>query len=308
MDQQLLYKMFKGETTKEELAHIRQWTEACAENREEFFRERALFDAIQLNGLKEQSNSKKHLLYYLSGISAAAAVIALLVCLNFYFSDSGNDRQKNMAFNTVIVPSGQRTEVILADGTHIWLNSKSELSYPVSFDEEIRKVYLKGEAFFDVARDETKKFVVSAGQCDVEVLGTQFNVEAYDEKDLSVALIKGSVKVADSSDAEESVILKPNDVARFSDGKFEISAIADDNLYSWKDGLIVFKNSPFHDLMKKLEKNFGVEIRIENKHLDSYACSGKLRISDGLVVILRTLQQDAHFSWKRIDETTVVIK
>ena len=193
----------------------------------------------------------------------------------------------------------------LSDGTHIWLNARSEFSYPASFNGNTREVRLKGEAFFDVAKDRNKKFIVNTGRCEVEVLGTQFNVEAYNENEFSTALIQGSVKVTDKSQPDESVVLEPNNTVSLNNGKLTVTPITDFNPYSWKEGLITFKDINFKDLMKELEKNFGIRIIIDNHTLDNYACSGKFRISDGIEQVLRALQQDAPVSYTHLTLPTI---
>ena len=239
--------------------------------------------------------------------SAAAAVIALFLLYNIQIFTHKNI-QPEIAFNTIKVPAGQRVEVTLSDGTHLWLNARSEFSYPVSFNGDKREVHLKGEAFFDVAKDKDKKFIVNAGRCEVEVLGTQFNVEAYNENDFSTALIRGSVKVTDKSQPDESVVLEPNNVVSLNNGKLTVTPITDFNPYSWKEGLITFKDINFKDLMKKLEKNYGISIVVDNHTLDNYACSGKFRISDGIEQVLRALQQDAHFTFERESGSEIRIR
>ena len=304
MEQKLLYKMFNGEATDSEVTQIRQWVNADKANRDTFYHERALFDALQLNAFQKENHVRKQSMPLWKWIgSAAAAVIALFLLYNIPVFTTKNI-QPEIALNTIKVPAGQRVEVTLSDGTHIWLNARSEFSYPVSFNGDTREVLLKGEAFFDVAKNKNKKFIVNTGRCEVEVLGTQFNVEAYNENEFSTALIRGSVKVTDKSQPDESVVLEPNNTVSLNNGKLTVTPITDFNPYSWKDGLITFKDINFKDLMKKLEKNFGIRIIVDNHTLDNYACSGKFRTSDGIEQVLRALQQDAHFtdfnpySWK----------
>ena len=142
----------------------------------------------------------------------------------------------------------------------------------------------------------------------MEVLGTQFNVEAYNENEFSTALIQGSVKVTDKSQPDESVVLEPNNTVSLNTGKLTVTPITDFNPYSRKEGLITFKDINFKDLMKELEKNFGIRIIIDNHTLDNYACSGKFRISDGIEQVLRALQQDAHFTFERESGTEIRIQ
>lgn len=300
--------MFSGQATDDELTQIRQWVNECKENKDSFYHERAFFDALQFNGIKSEIcvHRRSISLWKWAG-SLVAAVVALFLLFNVsvflknYYSGE-------IAFNTIKVPAGQRVEVTLSDGTHLWLNARSEFSYPVTFNGDKREVYLKGEAFFDVAKDENKKFIVNTWRCEVEVLGTQFNVDAYGEDDFSTALLKGSVKVTDKSQLNESVVLKPNNTVRLDNGKLIVTPITDFNSYSWKDGVIAFKDINFEVLMKKLEKNYGVHIITDNSHLDNYACSGKFRISDEIEEVLRALQQDAHFTFKWESEEVIRIQ
>ncbi len=300
--------MFKGEATDNELAQIRQWVNAGKANKETFYHERALFDALQLNTFQKENHARKQSVSLRKRIgSAAAAVIVLFILYNIQvFTDK--NIQAETALNTIKVPTGQRVEVTLSDGTHVWLNARSEFSYPVSFNGDKREVLLKGEAFFEVAKNRDKKFIVNTGRCEVEVLGTQFNVEAYNENEFSTALIQGSVKVTDKSQPNESVVLEPNNSVSLNNGKLTVTPITDSNPYSWKEGLITFKDLHFKDLMKKLEKNFGIRIMIDNHTLDNYACSGKFRISDGIEQVLRALQQDAHFTFERESGTVIRIQ
>ena len=300
--------MFNGEATDNELTQIRQWVNADKANRDAFYHERALFDALQLNTVQRENHIRKQSVPLWKWIgSAAAAVIALFLLYNIQIFTHKNI-QPEIAFNTIKVPAGQRVEVTLSDGTHLWLNARSEFSYPVSFNGDKSEVHLKGEAFFDVAKDKDKKFIVNAGRCEVEVLGTQFNVEAYNENDFSTALIRGSVKVTDKSQPDESVVLEPNNAVSLNNGKLTVTPITDFNPYSWKEGLITFKDINFKDLMKKLEKNYGISIVIDNHTLDNYACSGKFRISDGIEQVLRALQQDAHFTFERENGSEIRIR
>lgn len=308
MEQKLLHKMFNGEATDNELAQIRQWVNADKANRDTFYQERALFDALQLNTFQEENQVRKQSIPLRKWIGSAAAAIIVFFLLYNIPVFTTKDIQPEIAFNTIKVPAGQRVEITLSDGTHIWLNARSEFTYPASFNGETREVRLKGEAFFDVAKNENKKFIVNTGRCEVEVLGTQFNVEVYDEDEFSTSLLRGSVKVTDKSQPDESVVLEPNNTVSLNNGKLTVTPITDFNPYSWKEGLITFKDITFKDLMKKLEKNYGIRILIDNHTLDNYACSGKFRISDGIEQVLRALQQDAHFTFKRESGTEIRIQ
>ena len=308
MEQKLLYKMFSGEATDKELTQIRRWVNDSEENKEMFYKERALYDALLFNDFRLGPRVRKRPAFLWKWVGSVAAAIVTLFLLQNISIFVKNEPLSDIAFNTIKVHAGQRVEVTLSDGTHLWLNARSEFSYPVSFNGDRREVHLKGEAFFDVARDENKKFIVNTGRCEVEVLGTEFNVEAYDEDDFSTALLRGSVRVSDKLQSDESVVLEPNNAVRLDNGKLTVTPITDFSPYSWKDGVITFKDIKFDVLMKKLEKNYGIRIVIDNPGLDNYACSGKFRISDGIEEVLRALQQDAHFIFERENREEIHIK
>lgn len=300
--------MFEGRATDADLTLVRQWVNESPENKNLFYRERSLFDALRLNEPEVAKPVRKPSLRLYKWVgSIAAAVVSLFIVYTIPLLLQ-KEHKTEQAFHTIIVPAGQRVELKLADGTHVWLNALSEISYPASFNSERREVRLKGEAFFDVAKDKNKKFIVHAGTCEIEVLGTQFNVESYHENDFSAALLRGSVKVTDRSQPNESVVLEPNNAVRLSNGRLTVSPITDLSPYSWKEGLITFKNVSFKALMQKLEKNYGIRIVIENSNFDNYACSGKFRVSDGVEEVLRALQQDAHFTFERESGTEIRIK
>lgn len=147
MKQNLLHKMFSGQATDNELAQIRQWVNESEENKEAFYHERALFDAFRLNDIPMEFCVRKRMVSlwrWIGGAAAAVVTLFLLYNVSLFFR---NELPQEVAFNTIKVPAGQRIEVLLADGTHLWLNARSELTYPVSFNTDKREVRLKGEAF-----------------------------------------------------------------------------------------------------------------------------------------------------------------
>ncbi len=98
---------------------------------------------------------------------------------------------------SIYVPTGQRVNITLSDGTNVWLNARTKIVYPAVFDKSVRQVAVDGEAYFDVAKDKKRPFIVETGKCNMEVLGTKFNVEGYSDKDdFEVTLMEGSVRVA----------------------------------------------------------------------------------------------------------------
>lgn len=316
MEKETLYKFFEGVASKEEKEVVRLWLEASSQNKEELFKEREFFDAMILSGnadkwQKEQNNNLRigKVLFgssFIREVLKFAAVIAVTVACGLYFYLS-EKRVMESAINTVIVPAGQRVNLELPDGTTVWLNARSEMKYPAVFSGSRREIKLDGEAYFEVSHNKKKPFVVHTHKCDIEVLGTKFNVEAYsDSEDFSTALMEGAVKVTDKISPVHSILLKPDQEAFLKDGKLSVSPIADYDHFRWRDGLVCFKDIVFQELMTRFEKCYGVRIIIENKDLKDYTCSGKFRISDGLDNALRILQRDAKYTFRKDNDDSVV--
>lgn len=232
-----------------------------------------------------------------------AAVIAITIGITVFYQQSSN-KQQLLAMQKIMVPAGQRISLELSDGTVVWLNSRTKIEYPASFVDDYRKVKLDGEAYFEVAKDINKPFIVETTKGNIEVLGTKFNIETYSEDNtFAVALMEGSVKVVRENKAYK---LRPNQLAYLENGKMNIVPIEDFNLYRWREGLISFKNESFPNIIKKFEKYYGVDIRIENNAVADYHCTGKFRQSDGVLYALRVLQKDIYFKIDR-DEINHII-
>ena len=313
MEKETLYKFFDGKASREEKEAVRIWLESSPENEQELFKEREFFDAMILSGsTKVAGMEKKSRPFYRTVLLEAikiAAVFAITVASGTYFYKS-EICKIGEAMNTITVPAGQRANLTLADGTNVWLNARSEMRYPAVFTGNKREITLDGEAYFEVTHNEDKPFVVQTNKCNVEVLGTKFNVEAYsDSEDFCTSLMEGSVRVSDKRNPSETVLLSPNHMVSLENGQLSTSPILDFDVFRWKEGLICFRNMNFEQLMLRFEKFYGVRIVVENKHLVNYICSGKFRISDGIDNALRILQKDAKYSFERNnDESVIYIK
>lgn len=311
MKRELLYQLFKGCASNQELSEIRKWVELSPENKELFIQERRFYDAIQLSDtpIEQKRKATHHYMGWTLWGKIAVAIILILSSSVVYLVKDRKDFQEE-AMNFISVPAGQRVNMVLADGTSVWLNACSELSYPSSFVGNQREVHLKGEAFFDVAKNKKKQFVVHTGQYDVKVFGTKFNVsvDSSSEK-FATTLMQGSVQVYNTKHPDKTIMLTPNNTVYLYKGELVVEPIVDFDSFRWKEGFICFKEISFKELMSRLERNYGLQIIIENKHLDHYMCGGTFRISDGIGDILRVLQRDASFTFEfRNNRSTVYIK
>lgn len=307
MDKELLKRFFEGQATTDEEMRVREWMDASEENRRAYFRERKMYDMTLL--LTDESEiksapkpAKKNVRFFIKFIEIAAVAVVTLVITLFY----KNREEQNywLTAQKISAPAGQRVQLELSDGTQVWLNARTKIEYPAAFVGKDRRVKLDGEAYFQVAKNASKPFIVQTSKGDVEVLGTKFNVESYsDDNTFTTALMEGAVKVTAGG---YQCNLKPNQMAYLKDGKIRVAPIEDYNPYRWREGIISFKNETFPDIIHKFEKYYGVEFRIENKVVMSYRCSGKFRHSDGVQYALRVLQKDVDFKFTRDEENHII--
>lgn len=308
MNKELLYNFFLGKTTMQEEIQIRNWMEASPENYKTYLEERKLFDAMLLLADEEKIRSYQKKNFFLTNrwvkeVMKVAAVIAITLAGSYAYNKYA-PKEELLAMQKITVPAGQRINLELSDGTIIWLNSRSTIQYPASFTGKSRTVQLNGEAYFEVARNTEKPFIVETSKGNVEVLGTKFNLEAYaDNNSFVTSLMEGSVKV--TSGTEERFI-KPDEMAVLERGSLRVTPIEDYNVYRWKEGLICFKDETFVNIMSKFETCYGVTIKIENPKLSNSRYSGKFRQSDGISYALRVLQKDVKFTFERDEDNPII--
>ena len=200
--------------------------------------------------------------------------------------------EKEEVFNTLIIPKGGEFQIQLADGSRVWLNSETELRYPVNFTAEKRRVFLKGEAYFEVAKNAQIPFVVttSAG-IDVKVLGTKFNVASYEnDEQVTTTLAEGSVEVGDE---KGSVRLKPEEQALFCKGDRSLRVQkVDVGMYlAWKDGKFIFEEQSLEQIMKQLQRWYEMSVFYTNEEVKQYTFSGDLKKYDDFDKIIRMLEE-----------------
>lgn len=160
--------------------------------------------------------------------------------------------------HTVVVPEGKDMKLTLSDGTEVWLNANSRLTYPTAFKGKERKVTLQGEAYFKVTHDAHHPFIVEAGGMQTHVLGTEFNVNASDAAHPHVTLIQGSVKV--TSDHSHQVIVPGEDAAVDQQGTIKVSHVDTNDVACWKDGIQLFNDTSLRDILIQLGSWYNVSV------------------------------------------------
>lgn len=271
-----------------EKEELERWVNASAENKEVFKHLHdawlsstqtpltpemtKLRDQIWYNGITQESKTK-HVIHreidwsYWSKVAAififllmGAGVFSILV-INY----TPSQVTESVAWLKVENPNGRRTVHMLPDGTKVWLNSASSLTYPEKFSDSVRSIKLIGEAFFEVAENKKKPFLVEAAGTQTQALGTSFNIFSYPEDDtVKIALLEGKVRVQ-SSDHIQTVILSPGE---------ELITSRDNNLFyrrpfdyvktfGWKEGILNFDGTDFYEFCKIIERWYGVQVKFE---------------------------------------------
>jgi transmembrane sensor len=195
---------------------------------------------------------------------AAVLLIPLLLFISYYFvSQPENEIQY---FQTMTV-RGQKSQVILPDGTKVWLNAESMIEYPATFGKKNREVKIAGEAFFEVAEDKSIPFYAKAGNVEVKVTGTSFNLKAYpDESEVETSLMEGEIELKvpqiNNTGSSNSLKMKPGDSYVFNTETNKVlkSDFKADEINGWKNNQLIFKDDNFKALAKKIERWYAVEM------------------------------------------------
>ena len=201
---------------------------------------------------------------------------------------SGDSEGNKAYFNTMTTPKGRKFQLVLPDGSSVWLNAASSITYPTIFSGNTREVTITGEAYFEVAKDRTKPFHVKVNSMDIEVLGTHFNVNAYsNESDMKTTLFEGSVKV---NMQDKSNILKPGQQAIVNDQQIRTDNNADlDQVLSWKNDLFNFNRANLQSIMKQLERWYDIEVVYEG-NIPEGSFRGKVSRNSDLSDVLNILK------------------
>lgn len=211
--------------------------------------------------------------------------------------NAANKRTNTIRYNTMTTPNGGKYKINLPDGTQVWLNAASSISYPTVFSGDARKVRVTGEVYFDVAKKENTPFIVDVdGQLEVNVLGTAFNVNAYrNEENVLATLINGKVKVVKGN---ESVVLVPGDQSGIRNGKLQVVNSVDiEKIVAWKENKFVFEGDKLSSILRQLERWYDVEVVYEGKFSDELF-SGVISRNKNVSEVFKMLQQAGNLKYR----------
>ncbi|WP_207420291.1 FecR family protein [Desertivirga brevis] len=215
-----------------------------------------------------------------------------------YTVKKGLSNSLSSGFNTIVTPKGGEWQVNLPDGSRVWLNSASSLTFPTAFTGNVRQVQLRGEAYFEVAKNKAKPFkVITAGQM-VEVLGTHFNINAYqDEAAVKTTLLEGVVRVKASGAGGKARILAPGQNAVLQNGNISISNADTEEAIAWHKGYMRFNNDNIESLMREIARWYDVEVVYEG-NISQERFTGTFSRKRSIQEVLNTLQLTGFFEFK----------
>lgn len=238
---------------------------------------------------------KKQLIRYISSISAI--LVISLISFHFY------EKLSTPRMEYIATSYGEHKDVNLPDGTLIRLNSLSAISYPLDLKGDTRQIKLKGEAYFDVASDPLKPFVVTVDNIEVKVLGTKFNIEAYEnEENISTSLFEGSVSINISNGISKKLV--PGDKAVYNKSSGEINTLHTDDINNqtyWMKGILSFDNESLSDIFKTLAREKDVHFELQNPSIGKLRITASFDRKESMDEILNILSQSGDFSYSRQD-------
>ena len=221
-----------------------------------------------------RANTKRFTIYRNLLKVAAVLIIGLIASIIVLYQDSEPQRYADVA-ETVTTPYGARTNFLLPDGSEVWLNSGSTITFPKRY-AKIRNVELAGQAYFHVVKNG-KPFIVKTGCGSVEVMGTSFDVKAYANDNFETTLVEGSVKVRDRSN--QVATLKPGQQSIITPGNaFSMCTVNADEITAWKEGKLIFVKEPFANVAKNLERWYNVKIELQGDRLKKLGYTGTIEM------------------------------
>lgn len=268
---------------------------------------RFLKDTDHIKSTKEETKSS----HFFKASFKWAAVLLLLILTSIYIIKHNPEEpevSETVALVNKSVSKGQKLKIFLPDGSTVYMNSESSISYEKNFSSQSREINLTGEAFFEVAKDSLRPFIVRSDNLVVTALGTSFNIRASaDEQQLSVALLTGMISVQNNDSQDELLFLNPNEAA-ILDKKANALQRKDFNFEEdilWTQGILYFKQIPLTEAFDRLERWYGVSFIIENLPKKPLLVTGKFD-NESLENVLRSLSHTTSFETK-IDNGKVMV-
>jgi len=306
----LIGRILAHSASEEEIGLFNKWLSESPDNRDEYERVKRIWDAKKIEhhydlelarstiALRIDRSGRLTRTIYIYWQKIAAVLIIPLVAISVYLLLQLNNSEQagyNTALQTVECSVGNRSRIILPDGTLVWLNSGSLITFPVSFsNSKTRDVALVGEAYFDVAKDPNHPFMLNMGEACLEVVGTSFNVSNYTEdKKIEVMLESGELKLSakTASGSDDTRTMVPGQLATIIRDTEEITIdeTQAEKHVSWTKGHLVFNDDKMSDVVRKLERWYNVEITVTDEEIYHYQFTATL-VNLSIEQVLNLLQ------------------
>lgn len=323
--EKLFKKYFSGTCTPNEYSQVVGFINQSANDQvsDEFLKK--FWDGIGLNvsdiknpelldrihhriALNENKPVQRKLTFYKISLQIAAVLLVGLVLTSVWAYQNFNLFGASVITQQISTPYASRTVFELPDGSKVWLNAGSSISFPANFDKKMRSVKLIGEAYFDVKKDEVP-FLVETSELTVNVLGTAFNVMAYKDELTSVTLERGKVEL--QIEGKTLGYINPGQQAHFVEGSnnLSIETVDSEVFTSWKDGRLIFQAEPLVNVTKRLERWYNLKINIHDKSLINLKVTGKIEMeSFSEVLDLLELTLPIEYRYSKSERTLTIYK
>jgi ferric-dicitrate binding protein FerR (iron transport regulator) len=317
MTEEILYKYISEQADTEESILVKQWVGNSEERKGELSRLKNIWILSGLDNeidpaikaseteriwsmikkLNVDARRKSLRLQFLKYAAAIVLIIGISGTIGFFVSTSVWN--SNTKFTEINVPKGERSSVVLPDGSTVRINSNSQLKFSSTFNSGKRKVILSGEAYFDVAHDKSHPFIVETQSLQIEVLGTRFNISSYPNDHLTTTFLEsGKVKI--SSVGNDNVILNPNEAFEFNKISLESRKIVmnDNRMMDWTKGVMTINGETIGELAKKIERRFNVTVTFMDEAVKEHVYTGSIKDED-LNIVLEAIKFASSIEYKR---------
>lgn len=320
----LLRRYLSGTASDEEISELTQLTESSETIKKKFMESNTVIKQLEALELMKKVNTssafqkvkrrlgdlpvKKGWFHYWQKAAAILLLPLLLTSVfQFYIQNQLSKDASGLVYHEINTAPGLRSTFELPDGTKVWLNGNTKIKYPMVFSENERRIQLEGEAYFEVAKDKEKPFIVDLGRLHVEALGTAFNCMAYPEDNLiETALTEGKVKVISILDHKKKgeYILEPNQMISYelNSDKFYLQKGNLDKHLAWRSGKFIFRNESLEAVCQKLGRWYNAEFILKDASLKNYAFTGTFQ-KESLTEILELIKITSPISYRIKRET-----
>lgn len=316
----LIQAYSEGTISRDDILFLERWVQESEANQDYFFQYKNILDnssplnintGLALEKVLGRITAKKQkpgLVQVLLKIAAILVIPLLISTLFLWTSRTAEKRAEEKNMVTMHAAFGSVSSFILDDGSTVWLNSGSSLSFPEKFAGDDRVVYLTGEAYFEVRSNEQAPFIVQAGRFSVKATGTRFNVMSYPDQDPSVTLAEGiiSLSISEKGQPAKALTMRPSQHVTLEGANSEIYSEFGDTYkhYSWKDGKLIFRNDLMADVMQRISLQYNVDIEIA----DDILLQNRYRATfenESLTDVLDLLKLASPFKYRQINPVSL---